>query len=517
MSTLRDLLLARADDHRPGLLSREGDRPGAEHGADAAARALAVRRLRDADRPPHVGLLLDNTPEMVLHLTAAALGGHVAVGLNTTRRGASLLADVRTGDCQVVLTDAAHVDLLDGCPVPVVDVGALGREGLDTLAGARCSTTERSDQDLFMLIFTSGTSGEPKAVRVTHEKVSVPGQVLAGMFGLTADDVLYVSMPLFHSNAVMAGYAPAVATGGAIALAERFSASGLIDDVRHFGATYLTYVGKPLAYVLATLERPDDADNPLRLAFGNEANEKDIAAFGERFGCRVYDGFGSTENAVVVSRVEGTPPGALGRPMDGVKVLDPETGEEKPPAVFGPDGQVTNLDECVGELVNVDGAGQFAGYYNDEAATAERMRDGMYWSGDLAYLDADGFAYYAGRRGDWLRVDGENLAAAPVERILLRHPDVSRVAVYAVPDRVGDALVAALVLHEGATLDPASFEAFLAEQPDLGPKQWPRHVRLASTLPQTATNKVIKRELVREGLATDDPVWTREERGTAYA
>jgi len=286
--------------------------------------------------------------------------------------------------------------------------------------------------------------------------------------------------------------------------------------VRHFGATYLTYVGKPLAYVLATPARRDDADNPLRLAFGNEAHEKDIAAFAERFGCRVYDGFGSTENAVVISRVEGTPPGALGRPLEGVKVLDPETGEERPPARFGPDGQVLNLDECVGELVNTTGGGQFAGYYNDEAATAERMRGGMYWSGDLAYLDAEGFAYYAGRTGDWLRVDGENLAAAPVERILLRHPDVSRAAVYAVPDRVGDQLVAALVLHDGATLDPASLEEFLAAQADLGPKQWPRFVRIATALPQTATHKVLKRELVREGLEVDDPVWTRDERGTSY-
>ena len=105
--------------------------------------------------------------------------------------------------------------------------------------------------------------------------------------------------------------------------------------------------------------------------------------------------------------------------------------------------------------MNTAGAGQFAGYYNDEAATAERMRDGMYWSGDLGYRDADGFAYFAGRTGDWLRVDGENLAAAPVERILLRHPDVSRAAVYAVPDeRVGDQVVAALVLHDDADPRP---------------------------------------------------------------
>src|SRR5690606_15963009 len=108
---------------------------------------------------------------------------------------------------------------------------------------------------------------------------------------------------------------------------------------------------------------------------------------------------------------------------------------------------VSNLDQCVGELVNTEGAGFFAGYYNDEASTSDRMRDGKYWSGDLAYRDADGFIYMAGRSGDWLRVDGENMATGIVEEILLRNPAVSRVAVYGLPDPrgVGDQLAAAIV------------------------------------------------------------------------
>jgi fatty-acyl-CoA synthase len=129
------------------------------------------------------------------------------------------------------------------------------------------------------------------------------------------------------------------------------------------------------------------------------------------------------------------------------------------------------------------------------------------------------WVYFAGRTGDWLRVDGENLAAAPIERLLLRHPDVSRVAIYAVPDeRVGDQMVAALVLREGASVDPAGFTAFLEGQPDLGTKMWPRYVRIAGELPATATNKILKRELVRQGLAvTGDLLWEREPRGTSYS
>jgi fatty-acyl-CoA synthase len=146
------------------------------------------------------------------------------------------------------------------------------------------------------------------------------------------------------------------------------------------------------------------------------------------------------------------------------------------------------------------------------------MRHGMYWSGDLAYRDGDGWIYLAGRTADWMRVDGENLAAAPIERILERLPGVSQVAVYAVPDeRVGDQVMAALVLRGGTRLAPADFEEFLASQPDLSPKAWPRYVRINDGLPATATNKILKRELVAAGVSAEGgTLWTREARGTTY-
>ena len=124
---------------------------------------------------------------------------------------------------------------------------------------------------------------------------------------------------------------------------------------------------------------------------------------------------------------------------------------------------------------------------------AERMRGGMYWSGDLAYRDADGWVYFAGRSGGWLRVDGENLASAPIERILLRHPAISEAAVYGVPDRVGDKVVYALILRAELTAD--ELWTFLAEQSDLSPKAWPSAVRILEEIPRTATNKIIVRAL----------------------
>jgi len=500
--TVRDLLLARAEDDGPALLWREDEEVRSlswrEYVVAAATLAAALESRLDPAKPPHVGVRLPNGPAFALHLAAAGLGGHVLVGLNTTRRGAAVDEDVARADCQYV------VDSPDLAMDAVVSTGStdLGRStdpGWSSLS--RPTTT---DDSLFMLIFTSGTSGSPKAVRITQQKVAGPGVMLAERFGLGPQDVAYVSMPLFHSNAVMAGWAVALAAGAATAVSG-FSASGFLPDVRRFGATYANYVGKPLAYVLATAERPDDADNPLRTVFGNEANEGDIAEFGRRFGCTVVDSYSSTENAVIVQRRPGMPAGSLGWPLEGVKVLR-EDGTETPEAVFDADGRLVNADEAIGELVNTTGAGAFAGYYNDPDAESERMRGGTYWSGDLAYRDADGWIYFAGRTGDWLRVDGENLAAAPIERILLRHPAISEAAVYALPDRVGDKVACALVLRGALCAD--ELWAFLAEQPDLSPKAWPSIVHVLDTLPRTATNKVLKWQL-RELDAGLGETWAR--------
>jgi fatty-acyl-CoA synthase len=519
--TVQGLVLALAADDRLGMRFEDQQWTWREVVAAAAARAHVLAAHRPVDRPLHVGVLMENTPEMALALLAGAVGAHVSVGINETRRGEGLAHDVRKGDCAVLLTDARHRHLLDGLDLGdtvVVDTDA--PQWRDQVTAAPTTTAGFATAeagDTFMLIFTSGTSGEPKAVQVAHVMVVLSGANLRDTFALAPDDVCYVSMPLFHSNAVLAGLAPALASGATLALARRFSASRFLDDVRAHGATYMNYVGKPLAYLLATPERPDDADNPLRVAFGNEASDRDIREFGRRFGCRVVDGFGSTETAIIITRTEDTPLGSIGQPWDGVAVYDRATGTECPRAVFDAHGRVTNLDEAVGELVNTTGAGFFAGYYNDEAATAERMAGGMYWSGDLAYRDRDGFVYLAGRTSDWLRVDGENLAAAPIEAILLRHPDISQAAVYGVPDpRVGDQLMAALVLNDGADLGPGELAEFLAAQPDLSTKAWPRYVRIAAVLPSTATNKVLKRELVQQGVDTTDRTWERGERDHLY-
>jgi fatty-acyl-CoA synthase len=518
--TVQQLLRARTHEDTPAVIHDDRTWTWREHLTEAAAEASTLIGLADTTRPLHVGALLGNSPAMLRSMAAAALGGYVLCGINTIRRGAGLLADIRRADCQLLLVDPDHVPLLDGvdlADVTVLDVSS--RRYLDAVAAAPPLVPHREvgPSDTLMMIFTSGTSGDPKAVRFSHVAAILCGASLIAQFEITESDVCYLAMPLFHSNGVAAGWAVAIGSGAAMVPA-RFSPSRFLADIRRHNITYMNYVGKPLALVLSTPEKPDDADNTLRVAFGNEATDRDIAEFTRRFGCRVVDSFGSSEFAVIVTREDGTPAGSIGKGYPGVAVYNPEAVTECAPAVFDENGALANFDEAVGELVNTQGGGPFSGYYNDPTATNERMRHGMYWSGDLAYRDADGWIYLAGRTADWLRVDGENLAAVPIERILQRLAPINQVAVYGVPDeQVGDQVMAAVVLDEGQSLTPEEFEKFLAAQPDLSAKAWPRFVRINAELPKTATNKILKRELIHAGVtAAGGVLWERVGRGTTY-
>ena len=222
-----------------------------------------------------------------------------------------------------------------------------------------------------MLIYTSGTSGDPKAVICSHGKVAIAGVMMTERFGLGPDDICYVSMPLFHSNAVLVGWAVSLACRGSMVLRRKFSASQFLPDVRRYGATYANYVGKPLSYVLATPERPDDARQPAAGGVRERGRARATSSGSRsRFNTLVVDGFGSTEGGVAIGRTPDTPPGALGPLPQGTEIVDVDTGEPCPPGVTG-------------EIVNTSGAGRFEGYYNDPDADAERMRGGMYHSGDL--------------------------------------------------------------------------------------------------------------------------------------
>lgn len=526
MSTVAAMLAARVDDDAIAVLDRSGRWSWRETIHESSRRAALARRVglaRNNLEEIHIGVLLPNVPEYLFWLGGAALVGATVVGINPTRRGDALGADIGLTKCTMIVTDQDGANLLYGVetgidPEDVFIVGTPEYEELLCSCGTPtdivADASQISEETLFLLLFTSGTTGSPKAVRCTQGRLASIAEIAAPGYGYTSDDVCYCPMPLFHGNALMALWGPAVLVGASIALRPRFSASAFLDDVRFYRATKFSYVGKAIAYILATPEKPDDKENTLVSAFGTEASVRDRRLFKKRFGCYLIEGYGQSEGGAALSPERGMPEGALGRPPPGVDlaVIDPETGLECPAARFDDAGRIVNASEATGEIVNRDGRGKFEGYFGDDEAGAERTRNDWYWTGDLAYRDEDGFFYFAGRRGDWLRVDSENFAAGPIEAILSRHPDVSLVAVYPVPDtRSGDQVMAAVELRSGARFDPDGFEEWIDEQPDMGTKWKPRYIRLVRSLPATATGKVTKISLREQGWITDDPVYWKPE------
>lgn len=484
-----------------------------EYFGESSRWAQLFLSMRPEPGPFHVGVLLDNVPEYLFAFGAAALTGATIVGLNPTRRGENLRRDIAHTDVAFILTEDHHHELLAGVDVPIVLSGDPGTDAVDPGLDPDPLTT-------WALIFTSGTSDAPKAVICSQRRLLTSAVRLGMIMHIGPDDVGYVCMPLFHSNAVMVGWAPSIVVGASVGLSRRFSASGWLPDVRRYGATYWNYTGKPLAYILATPERPDDADNTLKVAYGNEGSPQLVEEFGRRFNVRIIDAYGATEGGVAVNRDVEPRAGALGMAPDNVKIVS-EDGTERARAVFDANGRLLNPDACVGEIVNTEGAGPFEGYYKNEEAYRKATRNGWYWSGDLGYVDADGYIYFAGRTADWVRVDGENFPAGPVENVLLRHPDVVAAAVYGVPDeQAGDQAMACLVLREGASLDPSGFAAWLDAQDDIGPKWRPRYLRLTAEMPTTGTNKIVKRTLARQKFRSDlvggDPVYVRGRGDEAY-
>lgn len=508
--------------------------------------AALFERWRGAPGTPfHVGVLMENTSAFMYCLGGAALGGATIVGLHPGRRGAALVDDVRKMDCRVVITEPALLPGVLGQPaladLPIVVVGAptldadarhAGVARLDDLlaevpAEPVLATAVHGDTP-FMIIFTSGSTGAPKGILCTHRMILTFSGRAAARLRLTSDDIAYVAMPLCHSNAIFLSVHAMLQVGGAVALRRRFSARGFIEDIRRYRCTTFNYVGKPLAYVLATEPRPTDREHRLRALIGNGASAKQQADFIARFGVdEIVELYAATENGIPgVLRGKTDPPGSVGVPSDVVRILD-ERGGECPPARFDATGRMVNADAAIGEIVNASGPGLFVGYYANPAATAERLRDGTYHSGDLGYVrihdTPEGpkrFLYFVGRTSDWIRKDGENLLPEVIEDIVTRHPGVFLCSAYGVPCAEGDEhVMLAIVLAPGHTFASLDLFGFCAAQPDMMTTWIPDYVRVLAELPQTGTLKILRRTLKTDGFDLErvaDPVYWRERGEAAF-
>lgn len=526
VETFAQVVSSRAGDQAVGLRFEDQSWTWDEVVGEATARAAALcaHVPPPQNRQVHVGVLLENVPDFVFWLGAGSLAGAVIIGINASRSGPEIAQDVRHADVDLIITESRlrHLVADSGHGVPdelVLDIDTAEYEAF--LAPHRDAAMPEElpgPEQLALLLFSSGSTGAPKAVVVGQGRLGRLTQAIVGRVRMRRSSVTYLCMPLFHGNAVMMNLAPAMAVGAQVCMTRKFSASAFAPDLHRFGATYVNYVGRALSYTLSKPVDSRDAGSTLELAFGTEASEADVANFSERFGCEVMEGYGLSEGVFRINRTPDTPAGSLGRPANDadVRVLDENTGAECPRARFDAQGRLVDPG-AVGQMVAVGLAHTFEGYYKNPGAYADRVQGEDFWSGDLGYRDRDGFFYFAGRSSDWLRVDSENFAAAPLERLVQRMDGVAAAPVFAVPDpRTGDQVMTALELEPGIVFDPVAFGTHLDEAPEMGAKWWPRFVRVVGEMPLTGSGKVDKAPMRREGWLTEDPVFVRVGRTSEY-
>ena len=343
--------------------------------------------------------------------------------------------------------------------------------------------------DLFEILYTSGTTGHPKGVMLSHRSMASEGDSVASYWAARPDDVFLGVLPLFHVNAQLVTMLPALVTGARLVLARSFSAGGWIDLVRRHGVTISSVVGTQVRMIMATPERPDDADTPLRcVPYGLNVPPAMWTGFESRFGAPLCNIYGLTEAVAVATcaPVHGDrriP--SVGRPGRGraVGIFD-DDGKELPP---GAEGEIRIRGER--------GVSLMVGYHNRPEETAAAFDSDWLRTGDLGRLDEDGYLYFVDRAKDVIKRSGENVSASEVERVLSECPGVAEAAVVGRPDPVRDeAVVAFVVLSPGPSgPDVAALDAHCRAQ--LARFKVPEEYHVVDALPKTSIGKIEKKTL----------------------
>lgn len=383
-------------------------------------------------------------------------------------------------------------------------------------------------------IFTSGTTGLPKAAVITHLRWLVTGDVMQVTMDVCADDVFYCFLPLYHGAAALSAGATAFAAGASLVLRRKFSRREFWNDVRRYRITVCQYVGEICRYLLSEPPRADDRDHTLRALVGAGLSNETWEAFVRRFGkLDIYEGWGATEANTNTINLDNRV-GSCGRVpfwnKTNLRIVRYDVQTDTHPR--DADGF---LIQCgpgeVGEAIGMIGDGngnlvvQFDGYTSTEATERKILRnvfrpgDSWWSSGDLLRYDEDGYCYFVDRIGDTFRWKSENVSTMEVGASLSDLPGLETITVYGVkvPGAEGRAGMAALVMQSGRQFDPAAFYALTCER--VPRYAAPIFVRIAAAADLTTTFKLRKVDLQREGYNPElvcDPLYVRDERAGAY-
>lgn len=499
---------------------------------DFSLQAASAFRSLGVGHGDRVGVYLPNCREYLFSWMGLSLLGAICVPINTAYRRDEMAYILNNAEAKGIVCHHSLVDVVNEvsslCPslqfrlvVGEDDQSLPGYQGFHQ-AMDEAPTLAYGDlpavapTDLSMLVYTSGTTGRPKGVMISHEMYVAAGQGFAVWTQATEHDRFFTCLPYFHANAQYYSTMGSLAAGASLVLEERFSASSFWQQIRSSDATVVNFIGMMMSVLLKQPPTPEDRTNSVRLFYGSPAMDVELLKeFEERFGARVIIGFGMTETCY--GTVEG--PASPHRPGSSGRLRwHPDSRFENRMCILGADGASLGEGQ-VGEILLRNPA-VTPGYWRDETRTAEALQGGWLHTGDLGWVDDDGYLYFVDRKKDVVRRRGENISSQEVEDVIKAHPGVLDCAVIAVPSDLGEEEVKAYVVPQPAEsqesgadrgLEPADIIYWCAER--LAYFKVPRYVEIRQDLPRTPSFRVRKDVLRDEREDLTEGCFDREAAG----
>lgn len=484
------------------------------------ARGLLGLGLRKGQR---FALLMANDVEFVEAMVAAGITGTIFVPIDPRARGKQLVHLLHSVDCAgVIAADYALPNLaevraeLPGLRWAVAVETDESVAPLSQFAGVRgyVEVLIDADADLpieaddpdspMQLIFTSGTTDDPKAIIMTHRRFADTARLARSLFGYAADERPYSGLSLTHANAQLVTLGSSLANGLSCVLSRRFSKSRLWDITRKYNCTTFALLGGMTTAIYAEPPRADDADNPVRFVISSGMPAGLWTDFEKRFGVQLLEFYGAAEGGLTIKPVGVGPAGSIGKvvPTLQYRIVD-ENGNDCAPGEPG-------------ELLfrPIDGSPFVVEYWGNPAASAAKCADGWLHMGDIVREDPDGWLFFERRKEGGIRRNGEFLNPALLEKTIAEFPDVDDVYVYGVPAASGAPgekdIVAAIVPRDPSLFDPQAF--FRACRADLDANLVPTYVHVLDQIPKTASEKPQERFLIQAFEQDGKAVFT-EQRG----
>jgi crotonobetaine/carnitine-CoA ligase len=467
-----------------------------------------------------VSIMMKNHPNFLYVWFGSSKLGAVEVPINTAYKGDLLKHIINNSDSKLLIIDSSFLErlliikddlpkleriichgeadqeILKALPVPISSIEEFFEYPFDPLQ------VDISPADPAAIIYTSGTTGLSKGVVCPHKYYLHTARLVAQLRDANSEDILYTFLPLFHINAQLMTVLTAQVSDAQVVLSDRFSASTFWDDIKRFGATQFNYLGAVMTILSKQEPKEDDADNPVRIAFGAACPPDVMEHLEKRFGFICLEGFGMSEIGLVIHQdINDRRIGNCG------KVL-----EDYFEVILVDDDDVEVGTGQVGEIVVRPKKPyiMMTEYYKMSDKTLEAFRNLWFHTGDYAKKDEEEFFYFVDRKKDAIRRRGENISSFEVEKVINTHPKILESAVFAVPSELGeDEVKANVVLKPGENLSPEDLTKFCNER--MAYFAVPRYLEFVSQLPKTPTNRIEKYKLRQAGITED--TWDREKAG----